>query len=344
VVFRGLQMSSAPPVPANASSKLVRRFELAGLDAGLAGLDASLAAEITAALESNHIVYFPRCPVPLPDEATLRSLCMELPSRLRLKNISYHPRQQRLSGLNVEGGSDPALHARTTAVLREHLQAVRAFLARVVPHLYAGWTDGKCSFRPMQERGRNLPPHASNELVHIDAGAYGATDGDRILRFFVNINEREDRVWASKGTLQRLLERHGAEAGLFDASGRLRVRIEKNAVDHLRSFAVQRLARFNELARALDSSPYDRAMRRLHNYMKDSDDFKADRDGYEEIRFPPGSAWMLFTDGVTHASVSGQFALVTTVAVRRSALHHPEFAPYSLLAGRAAGRAPPPSA
>lgn len=314
-------------------SQLVSLFEATEFNATVAG-------RITAALENNHIVYFPRCPVPLPDKDTLRYLCVELPSRLRLKNISYHPRQQRLSGLNTDGASESGLHEQTTAVLRGHLDAVRAFLAQAVPHLCAAWTDGKCSFRPIQERGRNLPPHASNELVHIDAGAYGATNGDRILRFFVNINEHEDRVWASKGTIQRLLERHGVASGLFDAAGHLKMRIEKNAVDHLRSFAVQGLARFNELASALDSSPYDRAMRRLHNYMKDSDDFKADTDGYEEIRFPPGSAWMLFTDGVTHASLSGQFALVTTALVQRSALHYPQAAPYSLLAARAPDRSP----
>ena len=53
-----------------------------------------------------------------------------------------------------------------------------------MPALAKNLRAGTCSFRPLEERGRNLKPHASNELVHIDAGAYGATNGDRILRFF----------------------------------------------------------------------------------------------------------------------------------------------------------------
>jgi hypothetical protein len=297
-------------------------------------IDPGVASVIAATLESNHIVYFPRCPFPLPDVAALRYLRVELPSRLKLKNISYHPDVGRLTGLDA----DDRTVERTTRVLREHFAGVDAFLQRAIPHLFAGSTVGKCSFRPIQERGRGLKPHASNELVHVDAGAYGATNGDRILRFFVNVNEREDRVWASKGSIQNVLERHGTNAGLFDSAGRLKLRIRKNVADHAFSLAVRGLAQLNPLARVLDSSPYDRAMRQLHNYMKDSEAFKADKHGYEEIRFPPGSAWMVFTDGVSHASLSGQFALVTTIIVRRGALHYPHYAPCNLLAARASSR------
>lgn len=294
-------------------------------------LDDAAAERISSLLETNHIVYFPRCPIPLPDAATLRFLRSELPSKLRLKNVSYHPEADRLTGLDA----DEVTRARVTGVLREHLRGVTSFLEQAAPHLAAGWTIGTCSFRPIQERGRNLKAHASNELVHIDAGAYGATHGDRILRFFVNVNEGEDRVWASKGSITDLLERHGASAGLLEPDGRLRQRIAQGIADHAFSGLIGGLARLNPLARVLDSSPYDRAMRRLHNYMKDSEAFKSDTRGYEEIRFPPFSAWTVFTDGVSHASLSGQFALVTTLIVRRAALRHPQFAPYSLLAASA---------
>ena len=160
--------------------------------------DPAVAESIAGALESNHIVGFPRCPFPLPNPADLEILRTELPTRLKLKNISYHGADGRLTGLEA---SDP-VRARTGAVLGEHLEAVCAYLRQVAPHLSAGTVLTKCSFRPIQERGRKLKPHASNELIHIDAGAYGATHGDRILRFFVNVNASEDRVWATKGDIQ----------------------------------------------------------------------------------------------------------------------------------------------
>lgn len=306
----------------------------AGVLATIAPDDRYAGTRASLELESNHILYFARNPVPLPDPAMLEYLRAELPARLTLKNVSYHPEGgARLSGLET---ADVRLRERTRAVLHQHMEEVKVFLHRLLPHWDGALRRGKCSFRPIQERGRHLKPHASNELVHVDAGAYGATDGDRIFRFFVNVSDREDRVWASKGSLQELLERHGAAAGLLDTSGRLRMRIDKRLPDRAFSLAIGALARLNPLARALDSTPYDRAMRRLHNYMKDSERFKRDERGYEEIRFPPYSAWMVFTDGVSHASLSGQFALVTTLIVARSALHYPQFSPYSLLAARSA--------
>jgi hypothetical protein len=292
---------------------------------------------VREALEANRIVYFPACPVPLPPAGTLDFLRRELPSRLKLKNISYHPEADKVSGIEADQGTT----RRVTEVLRSHLEEVSAFLRRVTGDLTEGARVGTCSFRPIEEKGRNLKAHASNELVHVDAGAYGATDGDRILRFFVNVNPTRDRVWATKGSFEDMIERYGARAGLLDESGRLRLRIEKRGGDRAVSALVAGFARLNPLATVLDTSPYDRAMRRLHNYMKDDPGFRADPAGYVELRFPPLSAWMVFTDGVSHASLEGQFALVTTMIVRRARMRWPERAPFNALLARAA--APPPA-
>lgn len=290
---------------------------------------------IRDALEANRIVFFPTCPVPLPDAATLDFLRGELPARLKLKNISFHPEAGRVSGIEA----DAATTLRVTDVLRSHLNDVCGFLRRVTGDLTRDARIGTCSFRPIEEKGRNLKPHASNELVHVDAGAYGATNGDRILRFFVNVHPERDRVWATRGPFEQVLDRYGSRAGLLDGSGRLCVPITKGAGDRAFSAVVSGLARLNPLATVLDSSPYDRAMRRLHNYMKDDEAFKADVAGYEEIRFPPNTAWMVFTDGVSHASLEGQFALVTTMIVRRERMRHPERSPFEVLLSRAPARA-----
>jgi len=287
------------------------------------------------ALESNRIVYFPTCPVPLPDRATLDFLRRELPSKLKLKNISYHPEAGKVSGIEA----DAATTSRVTDLLRSHLNDVSSFLRRVTGDLTNDARIGTCSFRPIEEKGRNLKPHASNELVHVDAGAYGATNGDRILRFFVNVNAERDRVWATKGTFEDVLERCGRKAGLLDPSGRLSVAITKGRADRAFSAVIAGLAHLNPLATVLDSSPYDRAMRRLHNYMKDDEAFKRDLAGYQEIRFPPNTAWTVFTDGVSHASLEGQFALVTTMIVRRSRMRWPERAPFNTLQSRSAAKA-----
>jgi len=202
---------------------------------------------------------------------------------------------------------------------------VRELLQREMPGFTRGWTPGTSSFRPLEEEGRNLSAHASNELIHVDAGAYGATHGDRILRFFVNLNPSRERVWISKGTFDELFARHGHEAGV-DA-GPLEPAVPERALSGLLS-ALQR--RF-PMARVLDTSPYDRRMRRFHNWMKDTKAFQ--EPPHERISFAPFSAWMVLTDGVSHACVRGQHALVDTFLVPLRNCQRK--APYHLLAGSA---------
>ena len=284
--------------------------------------------DISDALEQGAIVFFPEAPVPLPDADDQMFLRRELAAALKLKNVSYHPEADQVRGM----ADDPARAGRTRRILADHGRVVEAFLSDALPEFTRGWTLGTCSFRPVQERGRNLKPHASNELVHIDAGAYGATHGDRILRFFVNLNPAEDRVWATKGAFPELYARFGKAAGL--RSGSAGARLAPGPLDRLRSGLLRRLAAAGlPLARMLDSSPYDRVMRRFHNYMKDTPEFQSDPDGHEVIRFPPFSAWMVLTDMVSHASVAGQHALVTTGIVPLANCRFQELAPFSILGG-----------
>jgi hypothetical protein len=285
--------------------------------------------EISDALERGAIVLFPECPLPLPCAEDLTFLRDELPRQLHVKNVSYHPESDKLHGVK----DDLALRERAYRVLKSHSRHVEDFLHRTIPALTRGWTVGTSSFRPIQEKGRNLDPHASNELVHVDAGAYGATHGDHILRFFVNVNPAEDRVWATKGAFPYLYERYGAAAGIAGVHA-----LERGALDHLRTGMLKGLVKLGvKEAMIVDSSPYDRLMRRFHNYMKDTPEFQSGRDDYEELRFPPWSAWMVFTDMVSHASISGQHALVNTFIVRLNACRLPELAPINILR---AGTAP----
>ncbi len=293
----------------------------------LSSLASAGPTELSDALERGAIVFFPESPVPVPDAGDQDFLRRELGGALKLKNASYHPEAGMVRGLK-----DPDLAERARGILADHSRRVEAFLHDALPEFTRNWTLGTCSFRPVQERGRNLKPHASNELVHIDAGAYGATHGDRILGFFVNLNPAEDRVWATKGTFPELYARLGEAAGL--RSGSAGPALTPGPLDRLRSGLLRQLASSGlPLARMIDSSPYDRAMRRFHNYMKDTPAFQEDPTGHELVRFPPYSAWMALTDMVSHASVSGQYALVTTGIVPLANCRLPELAPVNVLRG-----------
>lgn len=284
--------------------------------------------DLSDALEQGSIVHFPKSPVPIPEDDDLVFFREALPGLLKLKNISYHPEAGHVRGLD---DADREVSERVTRVLVNVSEDIARFLQASAPALTDDWTVGTCSFRPIQEKGRDLKPHASNELVHIDAGAYGATNGDRILRFFINVNPADDRVWATKGRFPELYERYGSVANIRpDRVGAHY--LEKGPLDHLRSGLLNGIASVGlPTAKVLDSSPYDRLMRRFHNFMKDTPSFQQATEGHQEFRFPPFSAWMVFTDMVSHASLSGQFAFVHTSIVRLANCRKPELAPYNIL-------------
>jgi hypothetical protein len=269
-------------------------------------------------LERGQIVQFERCPVELPSAEDQEFLRGDLAHHLRGKNVSYYPDARKLTGMRA-----PAeVRERTAQILREHSARVQRYLQAAMPRFVAGWQIGTSSFRPIEEQGRGLSAHASNERIHVDAGAYGATHGDRILRFFINLNPTRERVWISKGNFQELLEKHGAEAG-----------IERGGMDpslpERAWLSTLRAARgVFPMARVIDSSPYDRRMRRFHNWMKDTPAFQA--PPHERISFGPYTAWMTLTDGVSHACIAGQHALVDTFLIPLRNCTLP--APYHLLA------------
>lgn len=287
--------------------------------------------EIEDAMERAEVVFFDRCPVELPNEDDLAFMREGLPRELQVKNISYHPESDSIPRFEAA----PEVRTRIENILRTHGKRVEEFLRRVCPDYVPGWTLGTTSFRSIEEKGRKLPPRSSNELVHIDAGAYGATNGARILRFFVNIHPTRDRVWGTKGSFREIMSRHPE---LWEAAkkGKPRVEIDKGPFDKLYSGLIDVVAKLYPLVRVIDSSPYDRSMRRIHNFMKENPKFRDNPEGYREIHFPPMSAWMVFTDGISHSVLTGQHALVTTVLVPLANCRRPELSPYEVLARSAA--------
>lgn len=283
--------------------------------------------EIQDAMERAEVVFFERCPVELPSAADLEFMRTGLPRELEVKNISYHPESDSIPRFEAA----PEITERMERILRAHGQRVEQFLRHSCPEFVPGWTLGTTSFRGIEEQGRKLKPRSSNELVHVDAGAYGATNGARILRFFVNIHPTRNRVWGTKGSFNALMSRHPE---LWEAArgGRPSVTVDKGPLDKLYSGLVGAFGKLYPLLRVIDSSPYDRSMRRIHNFMKENEEFRASRENYQEIHFPPLSAWMVFTDGISHSVLTGQHALVTTVLVPLANCRIPELAPYRVLA------------
>ena len=74
--------------------------------------------------------------------------------------------------------------------------------------------------------------------------------------------------------------------------------------------------------RGADRSAYDLFMLRFHDFLKESADYQEKWERFT-VEFPPFSTWMVFTDSVPHAALSGQFALEQTFIIQLKAMVEP---------------------
>lgn len=90
----------------------------------------------------------------------------------------------------------------------------------------------------------------------------------------------------------------------------------------------------NALLRALrlvpNRSAYDRFMLHFHDWLKENAEFQ-NSPGKITSEFPPLATWLVYTDGVPHAVLSGQYALEQTFIVHLDALVAPHLAPIRIL-------------
>lgn len=273
-------------------------------------------------LESGGILCFLERPITL-DPGALDVLLRQNPGHSRFhKNIAYRPTDGRLGGLSEipRGDREPIRRA-----LAEFSQRAVRFTAELFPGYARSWRVGYTSFRPFEEEGRPLRTRSRNDLMHVDAFPSRPTNGDRILRLFTNIHKSKPRVWISGGNFEQLAERYAVSSGLLGAV------VERQGENALARFLRGIGARKGE------RSPYDEFMLRFHDFLKENEEFQKTARR-EKFSFSPGATWLVFTDGVSHAVLSGRHALEQTFLIARQSLELPEKAPIAALERLAGGR------
>jgi len=267
-------------------------------------------------LERGNILYWPETPFALSaeDREALRS--SGLSSSSRHKNIAYRPAEDKLTGFDAAAVADPE---KLRAVMRSYSERALALLWKLLPRYMEHARIDFASFRPLEEEGRDLPTKKRNDLLHVDAFPTRPTRGAMILRFFTNIHPTKPRVWMTSDPMAALAPAYASGAGLGDVA------------KHPRGSVANRFAAVFGGVEARRSA-YDRFMLRFHDYLKFNSEYQKTCAKYR-FEFPPGSSWMVFTDVVPHAVLSGQYALEQTVIVSRESLAAPENAPIEILQG-----------
>ena len=272
-----------------------------------------------ARLEEGRILFFDGTPYELAAEDRGFLIGVRQTSAAYHKNISYRPREDRVHGLDRASADTDRLRA----IMGAYSRHVSAFAADFLRPYARGWKLDFASFRSIEERGRDLPLKQRNDLLHTDAFPTRPTNGNRILRVFTNLNPSEPRVWLTGEPFDAIAPRLALDAGLADCAAKARSSLRP----------LSRLPGRVGSALGLpmpDRSPYDRFMLGFHDYLKAN---RAFQESQQKSRweFPPNSTWIVFTDSVPHAVLSGRLALEHTYIVCEADLMLPEKSPRQVL-------------
>jgi hypothetical protein len=278
------------------------------------------AREWCSRLEAGDILFFPATPIQM-DPSDLEFLLGQQQTDSSLhKNIAYKPAADALSGVDART-ADAAAVGRLRSIMRWYSASVAAFLGDFLTPYARRWRLDYASFRPQEEQGRDLALRKRNDLLHTDAFPTRPTQGARILRFFNNIHPTRTRDWVVGEAFPALVGQFAPQEIALPSLG--------NAA----SRAMRSLARAIGLGTAIPSlkrSPYDDFMMRFHNFLKENEAFQAGCVK-QSWQFPAGSSWMVYTDTVPHAVLTGQYALEQTFLVEPEAMVTPEASPLAVL-------------
>jgi len=275
-----------------------------------------------AQLEAGDILFFPDTPIDISADDLAFLLGHQQVGGAYHKNIAYRPLEDRITGFDSK---DSATSERLRGIMRRYSGDVIGFLGGFLGPYGARWKVDYASYRPEEEQGRDLSLRKRNDLLHTDAFPTRPTHGDRILRFFNNINPQKTRNWITTETFDALVEQ--MRTGKLNGG---RVRLPSSMTPSATKRALTTLG-LGALAPSLKRSPYDEFMMRFHNCLKENAAFQKNCPK-QHWEFPPGSSWMVYTDMVSHAVLSGQFALEQTLIVSREVMVEPKKSPYGVLA------------
>jgi hypothetical protein len=275
---------------------------------------AARSRQYCAQLEKGSILFFSGPPFGLPC-ADIEFLLALKPADSRLhKNISYRPESDVLRGL-----ADDANCTRVHEIMRHYAAQVREFVECFLAPYASSLQVDYASFRPLEEEGRKLPLHKRNDLLHVDAFPSRPTRGGRILRVFTNVNPAKDRTWFIGECFPGLAQRFASSAGLAKYADQSK----------LWSRTKRALSRVG--LPLPDRAPYDEFMLHFHDWLKENSQYQQANEGKEWLSFPPMATWIVYTDGVPHAALSGQFAMEQTFIIPVESLVTPEVSPIRVL-------------
>jgi len=261
-------------------------------------------AKAVDSLESGKLLYAPRLPFELSEAERqfLSTDCLDGKS----KNVSFRPSSGILKGSRCQGSERDEL----LVMLRRYYTQAFNLLRKLCPAYSHDLRPGFTSFRPAEIAGRATSWRQDDTRLHVDAFPSRPMQGLRILRVFTNVNPQTARIW-------RVGEKFEQVAIKF-----------LPAIKPLRP-EVASLLYWLRITKGRRSE-YDHYMLGIHDRMKADQNYQS-QVAQTQLAIAPGTTWVCYTDSVSHAAMSGQFAFEQTFYLPPSAMKNPERSPLRVL-------------
>jgi hypothetical protein len=222
------------------------------------------------------------------------------------KNVSYDPTSGQIGGTRLQG--EPL--DRMRAMIARYSSFAQGVLAKVAPGYGPHLQLRRTSFRPGPVDTRVMSKRKDDRRLHVDAFPSNPNQGRRILRVFTNVHPAGlERVWE--------VAKDDFEAYARRWIGRVRPQPGGAWREGVGLTKGRRTA-------------YDSVMLQLHDKGKRDDAWQAAARKMR-LGFPPGATWIVYTDSVLHAALSGQHAFEQTFYLPPEAMAEPERAPVRVL-------------
>ena len=256
------------------------------------------------ALEKGGVLVFPELRFPI-EETETRLLSPALVATS--KNISLDLSRGRLRGSSADEAELELLQT----MMQRFATCSTTLLHSLFPRYAPGLLTGRTSFRPVEIATRSSSWRKDDTRLHVDSFPSSPVRDKRILRVFSNVNPHgQARTWRLGEPFENVANRFlpGLPGPVWGTS------------QLLLALGITKGRR----------SAYDHFMLHIHDRMKLDLDYQsaANQIGYE---FCAGSTWIVFTDQVSHAAMSGQYALEQTFHVPMASMLEPERSPLRTL-------------
>lgn len=261
--------------------------------------------EALEALEQGGILLFEQLPFRLSDEE--KYLLDPTFLAPKSKNISFDIQSMRLGGaIGIEQDLQML-----EGVLKRFAVSSKALMENLFPHYRPLLIQARTSFRPAAVSNRKTSYRKDDRLLHVDAFPATPNQGMRILRVFSNVNtHNEPRVW------------HVGEP-FTDVA---RTFLPKIMAPLPGKHDLMKMLGLTKTKRSL----YDHYMLNIHHQMK-KDKAYQQKAIQEKLELPAGSTWVVATDQVSHAALSGQHMLEQTFYLPVEAMVQPDRSPLRVL-------------